>query len=78
MCKQTYEPNFRNARYLKKMTAEKASAELGVSLSTLMNWEVGKTCPDSNKVIDMAILYQVSADELLGISKLKYQERTCR
>lgn len=57
--------NYRKARRDAGIKAEVAAAQLGVSLSTLFNWERGDTNPDANKVKEMAEMYGVSADYLL-------------
>ena len=46
---------------------EQACVKLNISIGTLANWESGKTKPDANNIRDMAMLYQVSSDYLLGI-----------
>ena len=46
---------------------EEACVKLGISISTLANWESGKTKPDANNIYDMATVYGVSADYLLGL-----------
>jgi transcriptional regulator with XRE-family HTH domain len=46
---------------------ERAAAELGVSITTLLKWERGDTKPNSDNVRDMARLYDVSSDALLGL-----------
>lgn len=61
MDKQSY----RKAREAAGIRPERAATELGVSISTLFNWERGDTSPDADKLRCMAKLYKVSADELL-------------
>lgn len=62
-----YEQNYRKARENAGIKAERAAAELGVSITTLFNWERGDTNPDADKVKAMAELYQVSSDHLLAM-----------
>ena len=62
-----YEQNYRKARESAGIKAERAAAELGVSITTLFNWERGDTNPDADKVKAMAELYHVSSDHLLAM-----------
>lgn len=62
-----YEQNYRKARKDAGITPERAAAALGVSVSTLFNWERGDTNPDADKVKAMAELYSVSPDYLLSV-----------
>lgn len=59
--------NYRKARENAGIRAERAAAELGVSITTLFNWERGDTPPSANKVREMALLYGVSANYLIGM-----------
>ena len=59
--------NYRKAREDAGIRAERAAAELGVSITTLYNWERGDTSPDANNIRDMAQLYRVSPNYLLGM-----------
>ena len=59
--------NYRNARKKAGIKAEQAAVTLGVSITTIMNWERGYTNPDANKVKAMAELYGVSPDYLLAM-----------
>ena len=61
------EQNYRKAREQAGIKAERAAAELGVSITTLFNWERGDTNPDADKVKAMATLYRVSPDYLLAM-----------
>lgn len=62
-----YEQNYRKARKDAGITPERAATALGVSVSTLFNWERGDTNPDADKVKAMAELYSVSPDYLLSV-----------
>lgn len=59
--------NYREARTSAGIKAERAAAELGVSITTLFNWERGYTNPDADKIKAMAELYRVSPDYLLAM-----------
>ena len=61
------EQNYRKAREQAGIKSERAAAELGVSITTLFNWERGDTNPDADKVKAMATLYRVSPDYLLAM-----------
>jgi transcriptional regulator with XRE-family HTH domain len=59
--------NYRKAREDAGIKAERAAAELGVSITTLFSWERGDTAPTANKLIDMANLYGQKVDYLLAL-----------
>lgn len=61
------EQNFRKVRKDAQVKPERAAVELGVSITTLFNWERGVTKPNSDNIKDMATLYGVSSDVLLGL-----------
>lgn len=62
--------NYKAARERKGLTAQKVATLLGVSITTLSNWETGKTSPTAPKLIELCKLYECTADELLGIVAL--------
>ena len=59
--------NYRKARKDAGIKPERAAVELGVSITTLLNWERGDTSPNANNIRDMAVLYGVSANYLIGM-----------
>lgn len=59
--------NYRKAREDAGIKAERAASELGVSITTLFNWERGDTSPTADKLIDMANLYDKKVDFLLAL-----------
>lgn len=59
--------NYREARKKAGIKAEQAAVELGVSMSTLLNWERGDTAPNANNIRDMARLYGSTANYLIGM-----------
>lgn len=61
------EQNFRKARESAGIRAETAASELGISITTLFNWERGDTRPSYDKIAAMSRLYGVTADYLLDI-----------
>ncbi len=60
--------NFRKAREEAGVRAERAAAELGVSITTLYGWERGATSPDADKLVMMAKLYDKPTDYLLALA----------
>lgn len=63
--------NYREAREAVGLTAQVAATKIGVSITTLISWENGKTSPNAESVICLCKLYGCTADELLGIVPLK-------
>lgn len=62
------EKNYRKARKEANVRPERAAAELGVSITTLLNWERGNTMPNAQNIYDMAKLYGTTANYLLGLA----------
>lgn len=65
---ETKLPAYREARHAANIRAESAASEMGVSITTLLSWERGVTKPNAENIRDMARLYKVSSDYLLGIA----------
>lgn len=61
------EQNYRKAREEAGVRPERAAAELGVSITTLFNWERGETSPDADKLVTMSRLYGKPIDYLLAL-----------
>lgn len=59
--------NYRTVREGRKLTAQQAATALGVSITTLFNWELEKTQPSADAIKKMVSLYDCTADELLGL-----------
>lgn len=59
-------PNIEAERARSGMTKEKMATSLGVSLSTVKNWQSGRTDIPASKIIIMAGLFNVTTDYLLG------------
>lgn len=59
-------PNIEAERARNEMTKEKFASLLGISVSTVKNWQNGRTEIPASKIIKMAILFNVSTDYLLG------------
>lgn len=62
------ENKYRDKRKQAGITSTQAAAQLGVSITTLMSWEQGKTAPNGDKLVKMVGLYGCTADELLGLA----------
>ena len=54
-----------------KLTQEDLANELGVSTQTIKNWERNQTNLRGEVIKKLAIKFNVSADELLGLEKTK-------
>lgn len=58
--------NIRNLRKEKNMMQEHLAEALGVSIGAVSKWERGATLPDLENIMEMADLFEVSVDALLG------------
>ncbi len=58
-------------RKQKGLTQEELAKELGVTNQAVSKWESGQCCPDIQLLPDMAKLFEVSVDELLGCNAAK-------
>ena len=61
------EKRYSEARKNAGLRREQACVKLDISIGTLINWESGKTKPDANNIRNMAKLYGVTSDYLLGL-----------
>lgn len=59
---------FKTARLMKKLSLPEAAKQLGISRAALNAWEIEKKTPSVERVENMADLYGVSTDFLLGRS----------
>lgn len=59
---------FKTARLMKKLSLPEAAEQLGISRVALNAWEIEKKTPSVERVENMADLYGVSTDFLLGRS----------
>ena len=53
------------ARVSKDLTQAQAAKDVGVSATTIVNWETGKTEIPAGKFLQMCSLYGVSANDIL-------------
>ena len=54
-----------HARKRRGLSQEDVAEKLGVSLQTISKWETGETIPDIRQCKRLAVLYQMSLDELI-------------
>ncbi len=59
----------------KDMTQETLAEYLGVSVSAVSQWEAEKTAPDLSLIPSLCNLFEVTADELLGIDLAAKQKK---
>ena len=60
------DPNIEAERARAGMTKEGLATALGVSPSTVKNWQSNKTEIPASKIVAMATLFDVTTDYLLG------------
>ena len=61
---------YAEVRKARGMSQAEAAERIGVSVPTIRRWEYGRSEPDAMYVAEMALVYQVSADALLGLKPL--------
>lgn len=66
--------NIRNNRVARKWSQEYLAEKLGVSFQAVSKWERGESYPDLQIVPDIAELFHISTDELLGADKTREKE----
>lgn len=54
-------------RTKRQETQETLAKAIGVSRQTVLNWEKGRTLPDSTSLVGIAQRYQLSFDQLIGL-----------
>ena len=60
-----------NARRKSGLTQKEASEKTGIPLGTIRRWEQGQNDPDMGSLIQLAELYSVSLDEILGMDSFR-------
>ena len=60
-----------NARRKAGLTQKEASEKTGIPLGTIRRWEHGQNDPDMGSLIQLAELYGVSLDEILGMDSFR-------
>lgn len=60
--------NLFHARKKRGLSQEEVAEKLGVSRQTISKWEADETVPDVSQSKKMAVLYNISPDELTGFA----------
>lgn len=69
-----FQENLKALRMKKGMTQEELATRLHIVRQTISKWEKGLSVPDSDLLIRLAEVLEVSASELLG-SKIEIEEK---
>ena len=64
-----FDDNLRRLRKEKEYSQEYLAAKLDVTRQTISKWENGTAMPDLKKLVELAELFGVTMDALLGISE---------
>lgn len=70
-----------NLKYLRKregITQEELAERLNVSRQSVTKWESGQSLPDIEKVKEIAYMFSVSVDALVGILSAKVSTKSKR
>lgn len=59
--------NFRKIRISNSLTQKQVADMMGIRQSNVSDWEVDKSRPEYEHLIELAKIYDVSLEELLGI-----------
>lgn len=62
---QMIQISLKAARVNADLTINEASAKLGISNKTLINWEKGKTDPSASQLLKLVSLYGIPAEALI-------------
>lgn len=57
--------NLKTLREKEKKTVEEVSNELSIDVRTLVSWEMNKTVPDMDQLLNLADYYHINTDDLL-------------
>lgn len=57
------------------LSQEELADQLGVSRQAVSKWERGEASPDTDNLIELARIYGISLDELLGLSKKEKEDK---
>ena len=58
--------NLKDIRIKHKYKQEEIATKLGVTKQTISNWERGERTPDINSLIELANIYHITLDTLIG------------
>lgn len=67
-----FDENLRNLRKEKSFSQEYLAEIMNVSRQTISKWENGTAMPDLKRITELAKLFDISVDELLGTSAPSY------
>lgn len=59
----------RTERLNKNMTQEELAIKLGITQDSISLWEKGKRLPDTQYIIELCKIFEISADYLLELKK---------
>lgn len=65
-------------RRKRQESQETLAQAIGVSRQTILNWEKGRTLPDSASLVSIAQRYQLSFDQLIGLHTYTKHHQTWR
>lgn len=65
----------KECRQKKQMTQEQLASCLNVTFQTVSKWETGISSPDLSLIVPLTKIFNISADELLGINDAEADER---
>ncbi len=63
--------NYKKCREIKNLTVKEVSKKLGISKTAIYNIEEGKSSPSVDNLMQIAKLYEVSIDYLLGNTRFR-------
>lgn len=67
--------NIKKLRLERDMTQETLAGYLGISVGAISQWECDRTCPDISQLPLLANVFDVTADEILGLDPSKNAAR---
>lgn len=76
MFREAFPERLKNARKTAGYTQKEVEQETGIERSRLSYYENGKREPDIETLGELATLYEVSTDWLLGITQKSNKEKT--
>lgn len=70
--------NIRRLRLARGMTQEQLSEVFGVSPQAVSRWENGSACPDVTMLPGIAMFFDTTADDILGMAQIRSDENLNR
>lgn len=67
--------NIKEERIKKKLTQQELADRLNISRQTISKWELDKSYPDLELLVQMSKLFEVSVDHLLGIENATEKQK---